>query len=201
VSRPITFLGDSLERLREFPAEARQNAGFQLRLLQFGLLPTSWKSMKTLGPGVREIRIRVGRRFSGGLCREGRRCDFCPARVSEDIPSDRQERPRVMRHPTEADMIVDSEGHQTFENVWDALEDTPAAAANMTMRSDLLIALRQSILSWDVSQTVAAGRLDVTQPRLNDLLRGRIDKFSLDALVNLARRAGLSVRLEIATAA
>jgi predicted XRE-type DNA-binding protein len=90
---------------------------------------------------------------------------------------------------------------QKFANVWDALEDTPAQAANMTMRSDLLIALRRRIGTWKITQAQAARRLLVTQPRLNDLLRGRISKFSLDALVGLADRAGIHVRLRIDKAA
>jgi predicted XRE-type DNA-binding protein len=52
-----------------------------------------------------------------------------------------------------------------------------------------------------VSRTEAAGRLGLTQPRLNDLMRGRIDKFSLDVLINLAKPAGLTVRLTIKSAA
>jgi predicted XRE-type DNA-binding protein len=87
---------------------------------------------------------------------------------------------------------------ETFANVWDALEDTQAEAASMTMRSNLLIAIEQRVRNWNVTQTEAAHRLGVTQPRLNDLLRGRIQNFSLDALVDLAARAGLSVRLDIA---
>jgi predicted XRE-type DNA-binding protein len=90
---------------------------------------------------------------------------------------------------------------QVFENVWDALEDTPEEAANMTMRSNLLIAIEQKVRSWKLTQAEAAGRLGLTQPRLNDLLRGKIDKFSLDALISLAIKAGLSVRLDIAEAA
>ncbi len=87
---------------------------------------------------------------------------------------------------------------QTFANVWDALEDTQAEAASMTMRSNLMIAIEERVKSWDVTQTEAAGRLGVTQPRLNDLMRGKIQNFSLDALVDLAAKAGLSVRLDIA---
>jgi len=90
---------------------------------------------------------------------------------------------------------------RTFASVWDALEDTAAEAANMRARSELMIAMRGKIESWKVSQTEAARRLGLTQPRLNDLMRGRIDKFNLDALVNLARPAGLSVRLKIGKAA
>ena len=88
-----------------------------------------------------------------------------------------------------------------FANVWDAIGDGTAEAANMTMRSDLLIAIAERVRSWNVTQAEAARRLDVTQPRLNELLRGRIANFSLDALVSLADRAGLKVRLDIAKAA
>ena len=90
---------------------------------------------------------------------------------------------------------------RTFASVWDALEDTAAQAANMRARSELMIALRTSIEGWKVSQTEAARRLGLTQPRLNDLMRARIDKFSLDALINVAGRAGLAVRLQIRNAA
>lgn len=90
---------------------------------------------------------------------------------------------------------------QSFANVWDALEDTPAEAANMTMRSNLLIAVEQRVRGWGVTQAEAARRLGITQPRLNDLLRGRITNFSLDTLINLATQAGLAVRLDIAEAA
>ena len=90
---------------------------------------------------------------------------------------------------------------QAFDNVWDAIEDTPDAAANMTMRSDLLMALRNAVEGWGLTQAEAARRLGVTQPRLNDVLRGRISNFSLDALISLAEKAGLSLRLEIGDAA
>jgi predicted XRE-type DNA-binding protein len=88
--------------------------------------------------------------------------------------------------------------HQEYANVWDALTDSPEESANMTMRSNLLIALQQKVKSWEVTQAEAARRLSVTQPRLNDLLHSKIDKFSLDKLINLAIHAGISVRLDIA---
>jgi predicted XRE-type DNA-binding protein len=90
---------------------------------------------------------------------------------------------------------------QSFDNVWDALENTPAEAANMSMRSELLIAIGQQVRSWNLTQVEAARRLGITQPRVNDLLRGRINNFSLDSLVDLARQAGLSVRIDIGNAA
>ena len=82
-------------------------------------------------------------------------------------------------------------------SVWDSLTDSPEEAANMTMRSQLLLAVSDAVKGWNLPQAQAAGRLGITQPRLNDLLRGRISKFSLDALVNLTARAGLVVRLDV----
>ena len=71
----------------------------------------------------------------------------------------------------------------------------------MRLRSELMIAIRQAVTGWDMTQAAAARRLEVTQPRLNDLLRGRINNFSLDALIVLASRAGLDVRVQIDRAA
>ena len=56
--KSIVFLGDSLARIRDFPDLARSEAGYQLREVQKGFEPVDWKPMKTVGPGVREIRIR-----------------------------------------------------------------------------------------------------------------------------------------------
>lgn len=90
---------------------------------------------------------------------------------------------------------------QSFDSVWDAIEDTPEKAANMRLRSELLTAVEQEVRSWDLTQGKAAERLGVTQPRLNDLLRGKVAKFSLDALVDLSARAGLAVKLGVEKAA
>ena len=90
---------------------------------------------------------------------------------------------------------------QTFDSIFDALADTPAEAANMKARAALLSALNARIRSWNVPQEAAASRLGITRPRLNDLVRGKLGKFSLDALVNLAAAAGLSLQIRIADAA
>lgn len=89
------------------------------------------------------------------------------------------------------------EAVQGFSSVWDAIEETQEAAANMRLRSDLMMAIQAAVEGWQVTQVQAAARLGVTQPRLNDLLRGRIAKFSLDALVGLAQHAGLAIRMDI----
>lgn len=56
--KPVTFLGTSLDELRAFPEEARREAGHQLDRVQRGLEPDDWKPMPTIGPGVREVRVR-----------------------------------------------------------------------------------------------------------------------------------------------
>ena len=86
---------------------------------------------------------------------------------------------------------------QRFDSVWDAIEGSPTEAANMKLRSNLVIAIREVVESWKVTQAEAARRLGVTQPRMNDLLRGRFDKFSLDALMKLAAQAGLSIHVKV----
>jgi predicted XRE-type DNA-binding protein len=80
------------------------------------------------------------------------------------------------------------------------LTDSPEEAANMTMRSKPLLAVGDAVAGWGLLQSQAAARLGINQPRLNDLLRGRVTKFSLDSLVNLSIRAGLAVRLDVAAA-
>jgi predicted XRE-type DNA-binding protein len=90
---------------------------------------------------------------------------------------------------------------QTFYDVFDAICDTPAEAANMKARSDLLSILSERIAGWGVTQETAAARLGITRPRLNDLLRGKISKFSLDALVNLAAAAGVALEIIASDAA
>lgn len=86
---------------------------------------------------------------------------------------------------------------ETFDNVFDALADTQAGAANMTARADLLLAIRERIKEWNLTQEDAAARLGLTRPRLNDLMRGKLDKFSLDALVNIAAAAGFRLHIEL----
>ncbi|OYW62373.1 MAG: XRE family transcriptional regulator [Bosea sp. 12-68-7] len=87
------------------------------------------------------------------------------------------------------------------ESVWDALADTQQEAANLKARSALLHAIRQAVQRWDLPQEEAAKRLGLTRPRTNDLLRGKLAKFSLDALVNIAASAQLEIEIRVKDAA
>jgi predicted XRE-type DNA-binding protein len=84
---------------------------------------------------------------------------------------------------------------EKFDNVWFAIEANEADAINMTMRSDLMTSIEKAVGNWKLSQGEAAKRLGITRPRLNDLMRGKMSKFSLDMLATLAMRAGLNVQL------
>jgi predicted XRE-type DNA-binding protein len=88
-----------------------------------------------------------------------------------------------------------------FASVWDAIEDTPGAAASMRARSALMIELSELIRRSGWTQREAAAKFGVTQPRISDLMRGRIDLFSLDTLVDMAAEAGLKPRVTVRRAA
>jgi predicted XRE-type DNA-binding protein len=87
----------------------------------------------------------------------------------------------------------------TFTSVWDAIADTPAEAANLGVRAELMSKIAAMIEESEWTQAEAAKRCVVTQPRINDLLRGRISRFSIDALVNIASALGRRVHVELAS--
>jgi predicted XRE-type DNA-binding protein len=89
---------------------------------------------------------------------------------------------------------------ETFNCVWDAIADTPEQAANLQARAELMQQITAIIKAHDWIQADAATHCRVTQPRINDLLRGRISKFSLDALVNIAAALGQRVHVELKAA-
>jgi predicted XRE-type DNA-binding protein len=90
---------------------------------------------------------------------------------------------------------------QKFASVWDAIEDTPAEAENMKLRSALMMNLKNFIASAGLSQAEAAKLFNITQPRVSDLMRGKINLFGIDALVNMAAAAGMSVEVSVKKAA
>ena len=90
---------------------------------------------------------------------------------------------------------------QRFTSVWDAIEDTPEEAENMKLRSVLMTALKNHLARTEMNQGQAAKLLGVTQPRISDLMRGKINLFGLDALVNMATAAGLHIEIRVLDAA
>jgi predicted XRE-type DNA-binding protein len=86
---------------------------------------------------------------------------------------------------------------QRFDSVWDAVEDTTADAGRLKLRSALMTALKSHVTRSEMSLAKAAKLFGVTQPRVSDLMRGKINLFGLDALVNMATAAGLHVEMRI----
>jgi predicted XRE-type DNA-binding protein len=89
---------------------------------------------------------------------------------------------------------------KTFSSVWDAFADTPEQAANLQARAELMQQIAAIIKAKDWKQSDAATHCGVTQPRINDLLGGRVSRFSLDALVNIATALGRRVHMELEVA-
>ncbi len=89
---------------------------------------------------------------------------------------------------------------QTFNTVWDAISDTQEQAANLQTRAELMRQITIIIQAKEWKQADAAVHCGVTQPRINDLLRGRVSRFSLDALVNIAAALGQRVHVELKAA-
>lgn len=86
---------------------------------------------------------------------------------------------------------------EVFASVWDAIEDTPEEAENMRIRAELMLVIERLIKEQGWTQKEAARHLGVTQPRISDLVRGKIALFSVDSLIAMAGAAGQRVRLDI----
>jgi predicted XRE-type DNA-binding protein len=88
-----------------------------------------------------------------------------------------------------------------FASVWDAIEDSAVEAASLRLRAEIANELIEHLRRRRLTQAKAAELLGVTQPRVSDLTRGRLDRFSLDTLVNLAELAGLRASITLRRAA
>ncbi len=86
---------------------------------------------------------------------------------------------------------------QRFASIWDAIEDTPQQAASMRARSELMMSLTEVIRERGMTQGDAAALFGVTQPRMSDLMRGKISLFSLDTLIDMAATAGLCPTVKV----
>jgi len=84
-----------------------------------------------------------------------------------------------------------------YKSVWDALEDDPIKAERLKMQSSLMSGIEAQVQSWGITQSEAASRLGISQPRLNDLLKGKFSKFRLDGLIKIALSAGLDVQVKV----
>lgn len=97
-------------------------------------------------------------------------------------------------------MIESDEEVQTvspaYASVWDAIADTPAESENLKVRSALVSAIRDKIDEFGWSQSVAARNMHITQPRVSDLVNGKLSRFSVDALINLGATVGVHITVD-----
>ncbi|MBS0415388.1 MAG: XRE family transcriptional regulator [Proteobacteria bacterium] len=84
-----------------------------------------------------------------------------------------------------------------FTSIWDAIENTPQEAASMRARSELMMNLAQTIREQGMTQAQAAELFGVTQPRVSDLMRGKVNLFSLDTLIDMAATAGMGPMVKV----
>ncbi|WP_344808205.1 XRE family transcriptional regulator [Allohahella marinimesophila] len=96
---------------------------------------------------------------------------------------------------TNASAEATDRSRHRFDSVWDAIENTAEEAENMKLRSTLLTALKNHLQRSGITQTEAAKLFGVTQPRVSDLMRGKISLFSIDALVTMVSAAGLHIEM------
>ena len=200
--KPVRFLGDSLKCLRDFPEDARHDAGYQLDKVQRGEQPDDFKPMRSIGKGVEEIRVRdhTGAYrliYIARLAEAVYVLHAFPKKRLKPRPAGTSLLPRKSGPIDERKNMSEIE---SFDSVWDAIADTPEQAANLRTRAELMQQIAAIVKANGWTQTEAARRCGVTQPRINDLLRGRISRFSLDALVNIATAIGRRVRIELEAA-
>lgn len=173
-----------------------------ISLVEYSAEPNRWTSspMPTIGQGVQELRIwdETGTyrviyvaRFPEAVYvlhafpEEDSSHEQAGHRAGEE-PVCRADASKTMKKP-----------NNTYLSIWDAIADTPEQAANLRLRAELMQQITELVEAHGWTQIETAERCGVTQPRINDLLRGRVSRFSLDALVNIATALGKRVSLEL----
>jgi predicted XRE-type DNA-binding protein len=196
--KELRLVDTSLDDLAQFPPDAKRAAGFELWQVQNGLDPSDWKPMNNVGIGARDPGS-CRRPVEGDVRREVRRNGFRAARFRQEDAAHAASRYRPGGRPLQRDCeamkrkITKSSG-----NVFTDLGFAPDEVAVLTLRAELMVALRKLIAAKGWTQAQAAEELGVTQSRVSDLVRGKHEKFSLDVLVTLAARAGRTVKLRLA---
>ena len=202
--KPVIWIGSSRQDLREFPPAARRKAGFELQAVQRGESPSDFKPIPSVGPGNYEIRIRIGdafrvfyvTRFEEGMysTRSKKRPKKHPNVISksgDNVTKRRKNHIARRVKSAEEKSIVRGSG-----NVFRDLGFSSPEAANLKIRADLMLDLRRFIQEQKWSQAEAAAFFAETQPRISNLFKGEISRFSVDKLINMLTRAGIKVRVQ-----
>ena len=118
--------------------------------------------------------------------------------LSEKVAGNSSSRSRPSSKPVQISLKgIRTMKNQQFNSVWDAIESTLINAASMKARSKLMMEISSVIEKNEMTQTEAAQLFGVTQPRISDLMRGKINLFSLDTLMNMAATAGMAPEVKL----
>lgn len=166
--KPLYWLGSSLDDLRGFPDAVRRAAGYELGQVQQGLLPSDWKPMMTVGAGV-----------------------------YENCPGSQASCRRVATSRPTAGGSMTTRIQRSSGNVFRDLGFPDDEAENLKIRTDLMVRLSKLIEARGLTQAQAARLFGVTQPRVSNLVRGKIDRFSIDTLVAMLGHAGVRVQIVV----
>ena len=147
--------------------------------------------------GVRNVSSDLHRAVRGGSVRA--------ARVSKKDAADKPKRHQVSAQPIRkisrrANVISQGPPYEEFNSIWESLGFSPGESASLNVRSSLMREIRRIIEKKEWTQAEAAKQCHVSQPRINDLLRGKFHKFSIDALVNMAGALGCDVDVRLRAA-
>ena len=200
--KPLVWIGDSLECVRSFAAAARKKIGLELWEIQQGRLPSDWKPMSPVGPGVRELRVHSERAYRVIYVATLPEAVYV---LHAFVKQSRKAPKSDVRDGAQSVQGLDSGERQAMSsklkrtrgsgNVFADVGFSPEEADNLLLRAQLMSQIRD--VARGVTQREAAALFNVSQPRLNDVLRGKIDKFSLDALVNMLGKAGMRVEFRV----
>jgi predicted XRE-type DNA-binding protein len=184
--KEVRWHGSSRSDVEAFPKHVRREAGYQLFQVQIGEEPSDWKPMTSIGPGVREIRIRqASGAYRVHLSGHHRRCCSRAARIPEENTGYSQAGHRPRQGTAQTDQVT-TMAKSVFHDLFPAEE-----AAELEMRAKLLSGINRWLSKSGLTQIEAAKRLGITQARVSEIKNGKINRFSLSMLVRLAERAGL----------
>lgn len=161
--------------------------------------PEDFKPMPSIGSGVRKIRIKeesgIFRVLYVAKLEDAIYVLHCLQKKTQKTA--KSDIDLGSRRYAEIYPGGNARSEEMFNSVWDAIEDDPAMAENMRLRSTLMMAIAEHIKSSGLSQTEAAKLFAVTQPRISDLIRGKIGLFSIDTLVAMLGMAGIGVDIRL----
>lgn len=201
--KSLRGVGTTSADIQSLPPEAQRQLGFDLRAVQLGQMPRDWKPMASIGSGVAEIRVRAGGAFRLIYVAQFAQAVYV-LHVSQKKSQQTSPLDLALAHACCAALrrrgrrvgFMAIRIQRSSGNVFSGMGFPREEAAHLLIRTDLMIQLTGLIAEHGLTQKQAAKALCVTQPRISDLVRGRIELFSIDTLLDILSRLGVAVTLK-----